>query len=495
MTRRGILWVGVLGLGAGCLPPPPACDDGCAAGTEDGTDAGSTSATLGSSDDAPTTAGPDDSDDDTATDDGPETDDGTETGETTGGPTDHCATISALYASEDQGYTVGNCAFDVGFSDDESYTLSSIVLHGGQNDNLLMSEPHPVGGLERLSGVIEYPWVASWNGLEGGGATVLQDGPVLFRIRVEWHDGPVDVAQISGRSIYTVIADGRIMRDQFVHLTNTAMTSGPVWLVDYAALQAGLFTTLEWGGDDDGSYDVASEVGGEPASSIYAGDEVDTYVCAYNERSGDVVAMAPYHPAENDWEGPRASRSDADAGNPATATDSLALQADWHRGEQLEQGYRFGNAMMLVEARTEDWCDGMAAQHAAYVAPTPITSPSGSLPITLVIGDNDDDGYSEGAGFYAFDDGDGIAPIVLEVGNGPDIPTALFYIEGIGIDDVASISKNGTELGEAEVLLQNAVEEVHWMLVPNPDPDLAAGLFFLLADPIGLGDELEITLN
>ena len=494
MMRSGIIAVGFFGLGAGCLPPPPMCDDGCAQATDDGT-SGPTSGpdTDGPLPTATETEGPPGG---TDTDGGSESDVGTESGDTTGEPPGHCPTIDALYASRSEGHDVGNCSFDVSFGEAENFTPSRITLHGGINDNLLMSEPPAIGGLERLSGIIEWPSVASWNGLdpEGEGATVLQAGPAVFRILVEWHDGPVGDADITGRSFYTVIADGRIMRDQYVHLTNMGAVD-PAWLVDYTALRADYFTALEWGGEESGTYDVAANVGEALAAYIYNEAETDVWLCAYSERSGDVVGMAPYRPADNEIIGPRASRSDADAGNPGTASDSLALQADWYRGAMLTTGIVRGSAMMFLEARTDNWCEGIEGQHAAYSAATPITSPSGSVPILNLIGDDDGDGYSEGAGFYAFDAGSADTPIVLEVGSGPDIPTALLFIAGIGTLDVVSVSAGEQILREGEYLLQDAIPEAHWDLVPDPEPDFPAGLYVLLADPVGTGDQITIELN
>lgn len=490
LTMRGrIIRLGSLAAiaaSAGCLPPLPACDDGCA-------DTGESEGPSSATDTYAPTAGPgtltigDSDGSSSGSDEGPGstgttgTDDDTSTG-TTGEPV-HCPSLDPLFVNEDGDIEVTNCRFEIFFGAAEHFSPSWMSIPGGHNDNLLSSDGAVAP--ERGMGVIVYPALASWRDHVGPGYELYQQGPAVTRIRVDWADDSQG-SQFEGRTIYTVTADGRVMRDDFVHMLNGV--DGPSWGVSYVSMRAALLTDVQWGGGvAQGSYDVTGAAG-TPTPDYFFGETgggqygADAYLCAYHADQGDVVGLVRY-PNEAQWVSSRATRIDNEPAQ-GTDTDVVALQSDWWRGQTVENGYYNGNSMLVLDARTEDHCERVIEQYEAYNEVTPVTAASGGGQVYGLPGDDDNDGFSEGGGFYAFTASGGV-DLELLVGAGAPIPTALFHIEGFSVSEVAAVLIDGVPLEESEVLLQDAEPEAHTSLSPSPDGfDMAGGLWVLLGQSV-----------
>ena len=481
IVRWGLIPAVVLFMSAGCLPdlpPPPAADD------DTGGDGAVT--TMG------TSTGPGaDSDSTTATDSNDETEstDGSESSSSSSGtgndPPAGCAAIDALTI---EGDSVSNC--HVGIEFDEAVVLGPSALRapGGSDENLLFS--HDDGHADQYSGVLMFaPDSESWSGSEpmDDSVYVMQEGPAVYRIWIPWEAATGD---LEGHSVYTVLADGRIFRDEYVHLLDPMGDH----LVAYVSLESvPTITDVRWGGDGSDVYEPAP-VGNGGTDPIVEGTSrggrpFDFYTCAHNTDTGDTVGWAQYEGGAP-WHGPRATWHQGIAGTPETA--GVSLQADWFRAETLPATEVFGEIMMHVTADADDPCGAIASYYASYRGPGQITVVSGAeySPFELIGDEGDGDFFSQGGGFYYLVlPTDGTDDVVFTIEGGADVhPTALVQVAGLGASEVAGVEVAGTPLEPEEYIVQDAMQEIDGLAWGLP-----AGVFVLVGVPIESG--VEVTIN
>lgn len=469
----------VLLLASGCLPdlPPPPADGGDDDTTDGVTTTGSDGMTIGATetDGATETTSGDDDDDDSDT-------------ETTGEP-GGCGAIDPFVIEEN---AATNCRIAVDFDLETARTLTELRAPQGSDENLLFSGSETF--LEEYSGVLQWNLHTSMESTQpriDGQHYVVQQGPAVFRILIPWivDEGPG--IGFEGSSIYTVLADGRIFRDEFVHVFQDAGD----WLVAYLALRSDALPVAYWGGgSQSGSYPAPIPGNGDQVSFYQADSEPapdnDAYTCAHDADSGDTVGFAQYEGTYTTWAGPRATFIQEIAGK--TQTSAFVLQADWIREMSIPVGGYAGEIMMHVDAdTTRAPCSAMADYYAAYRNPGNLEVTAGGnadLPELTGNEDEGDDDFAHGSGYY-YMQAVGTDDIVLSIEGGATQPTALLYIADLDPTEVSGVSVGGDALSSNEYIVQAAVAEGGGTAVGGLD----AGAFVLIGVPVDPGAEIAIS--
>jgi len=490
-----VLAPALLLLASGCplpeLPEAPGADGDTTDGTATvGVSDGMTMGATDTSADTETTS-PDDDDDD---DDDDETDTGTDTGtdtDTTGEPVD-CGAIDPFVID---GHAASNCRIGVDFELTTARTLTELRAPQGSGENLLFDGASSF--LEEYSGIIQWPSYTSADATEPmiklGEHFVAQEGPAVFRIWIPWIVDQGGGSGFEGTSIYTVLADGRIFRDESVHVFEEVGD----WVVAYLALRSDALPVAYWGGAQSGSYTAPVPGNGEQDSFFEANSEPapdnDAYTCAHDSASGDTVGFTQYEGTYTIWAGPRATFVQATAG--ITETSAFVLQADWLRTTTIgpgQLGFYNGEIMMHVDADTSGApCAAMASYYEAYrdSGYLEVTS-GGAADLPELFGDeNEGDTFSHGGGFYYLRS-IGADDIVLTIqGSGTTQPTMLLYVAGLTPEDVTGVSIGGTSLSEGEYLVQGANAEGSGTSMGGLD----VGAFVLIGVPVAPGAEVVVS--
>ena len=487
---RALAHAALVVVASGCLPdlPPPPAD-----GADDDT-TGEVTATVGASDsmtagltetmtDTDTTGDDDDDSTETTMDGGSDT--------TMGEPSDECPAIDPLVV---EGDGVSNCRLAAEFDLDVVRGLSELRAPGGSDENLLF-EGAPTF-LEEYAGVMQYPLYASVDSTEPmdklGEHWVSQDGPAVYRIWIPWIVDAGGSMGVEGLSIYTVLADGRIFRDESMHVFEEVGT----WLVAFVALRPTALPTVYWGGQESGSYDAPVPGNGEQESFYQADSDPvpdhDAYTCAYDSQSGDMVGFAQYEGDYTTWAGPRATFVQETAG--IVETSAFVLQADWLRMTSIgsaQLGEYTGEVMMYAGSDTESTpCAAVAEYYDAYRDPGFLTvTAGGATDLPEVLGDESDgDDFSQGGGFYYFR-AEGSGDIVMSIeGTAATQPTVLLNAAGLEPSEVSGVSVGGQALSDHEYIVQAANEEAGGSAMGGLD----TGAFVLIGVPVDPGVEIVI---
>lgn len=472
-------------LASGCLPdlPPPPADGGDDDTTDGATTTVSDGMTIGATETdgaTETTSGGDDDDD---------SDTETETDTETTGEPGGCGAIDPLVID---GNAAANCRIGVDFDIATARTLTELRAPQGSDENLLFSGSMSL--IEEYSGVIQWPEYTSMESTEprtDGQHYVVQQGPAVFRILIPWIVDAGPGEGFEGSSIYTVLADGRIFRDEYVHVFEN---SGD-WLVAYLALRSDALPVAYWGGGTrSGSYPAPIPGNGEQESFYQADSEPapddDAYTCAHDAESGDTVGFAQYEGTYTTWAGPRATFLQDIAGK--TQTSAFVLQADWVREMSIPLGEYAGEIMMHVDAdTTRAPCSAMADYYAAYRDPGNLqVTAGGNADLPELIGNENegDDDFAHGSGFY-YMQAVGTDDIALSIEGGATQPTVLLYVAGLDPTEVSGVSVGGEALSSNEYILQVVVEEGGGTSVGGLD----TGAFVLIGVPVESGTPIVIS--
>lgn len=399
------------------------------------------------------------------------------------GPPGDCGVLDALVVT-DNGVirSAENCNLFVGFDPSVGRGMTELRSRQGSDDNVLFT--HPEAEYERFAGVVNFPAHTNWNAeiASMDSIEVMQSGPAVFRIRIPWSQSPSEGSGFEGESIYTVIADGRVHRDEYVHV----LSGDGLWLAAYTSLRAQTLPVVRIEGGQtvtqdlqvmlDATYDVPEH--------LYQGDAVGDYtpyLCAYNEDTGDVVGWAEYDGNNTMWHGPRVTRLQHVLADGAST--AVALQADWVRDESVVSQEYFGEVMMHLTASSDDDPCAMAQAHyVAYREPGLVNVVSGGSVEPYTGLEPDGNGHHEGGGFYTVAAVDGDAIVLTIDGGAPSFPTVLLHVAGLSASAVTSVSVGGRTLADDEYILQDA----------GGDVAVAGGVFVLVGVEVEAGEEISI---
>ncbi len=394
-----------------------------------------------------------------------------------------------------------NCHVLARFDPTGSQGLLELGAPGAGPDNLLY-DGDPAGQNERLASTLLFDMtngsVASWSGVQPAAPNttyVMQTGPAVYRIHVTSQvvdaAGPNGPTNFSTSTIYTVIADGRIVRDDGVAVVETPTTA--LWLLNYIALAAVPFTNFQWVGP--GADDVPVSAGGplmgftelRPPSMSGPVD----WACLYHAAEGRAVGVGLFNATATDVPplGPRASLvQHADSLPSAT---SATLQVDWVRNAAIPAATSFASEqLMVVGTNPDEPCAAIDAYHRAYLGAGTMTWDAGYVAVGEYSGGEGSSGthFSPGGGFYWA----AVPPtitedLVVHLDDAVEQPTLLLYVADLTEESYFGVSVGGNELDEADVIVQPAALEADggvWAL--------DEGLWVLIGVPVAADQSIVI---
>ncbi len=461
----------------GCFPDPQTCDGCGESGGSDGSGIDPTvtttnsatataTATGGPSTSADPTSNTSPDDDDTTGDTETGTESDTETGtdsepSSTGDdnrlntPSD-CGGGEALAWNESADRVTGE-GFRISFAENEWHNVSSYEVGGtemlfgggGSAPNFDQNERLWGVGLFSEEAASEYAWMdlSSVN----SPYVEVSAGPAVVFVTVLWgdHCGKPPCASMTGTTHFTIIPDGRIVRDDAVVVP--ARTSNNDWLTSHLSLRPALFDSYSWGGTvtqlptDLAGFNAAQGAGGGALihDSTLSLDH-EQWLCVSNvQGGGPAVGYASFpHPFVHDPSSPYSSARITETAVAGPPSYGVALQFDWVRSDDVggDMGENYGGYFMAYADPDDDGdCGCIGVQAEAYMNPPTIAVvQGGSVAYSEfmskdgnITGDVDNDGFYERGGYYGVDETTPGQPVVVQWSSA--LQSVLLFVEA---DDV-----------------------------------------------------------
>jgi hypothetical protein len=335
------------------------------------------------------------------------------------------ALIGNVSSFETDSITVTNGVLETSWLASEGFALARLATAASPATNLLYTGPME----ERLAATHMFADFFSWETAVTPVPIALADGLAVTRLSVSWvaNDGATN--GMAGTAIYTIYPDGRVHRDEDLEVLISPVSNH---LTVHVSLEPSLFTHADWTVDGSGPYDVSSFDPQVQPFDFFFNDQSGNRLgssCAYHEGVGRAVGFGWKVPPSPVPQGPRSSQVEAGA-NPVN--HALALQYDWHRAEAYAAGdYRGEFVVMIGEVATPP-CLALDRAIAATHTPLALVTLGGE-------GDDDEDGYNEGGGFWqvAIDSGATTAVLVFStLGSTRELaPAAALRLTGVAAID------------------------------------------------------------
>ena len=463
--RRG--WPFLPLVAAGCIGDVPPLDYG--------TTGGPATTVSGATEPLPTTAAPTDSSATSSTSssssssapDVSTTDTSTTTTDDTGGPPTEFGPCSPLpdpltSSSTATEHEAGNELVSVTLETANNLMLSRLsgpdgaeVLHG---DTELGERLTGIGYFVSFGPPAEDEY--SWRGTDAV-LTVLEDGPAVVRWSVAWStDDASTTAAMTGTTVYTVIPDGRIVRQESFDVSHVGAPNGNAYLTAYVSLEAELFDYVQASfdltcGDMAAPQEctIGDAVQGSGAT-IHGQDatEGSGWLCASDTATGHSVSWTSDVAAAS---GPVTATTRISEVHSVAGDHSVGLQYDWLRNLVPPDGTYGVHAMVFVDDDLDDPCGCSRDQFSAYAEP-PELSADGAGTIQ----------YRSAGGYWELGAVESTVDVAHVSGN--DLPTSLFLLTGTG--GVTGASLDGDVLEEnTDYLTQSATEsETAWLYLAHP---------------------------
>jgi hypothetical protein len=354
----------------------------------------------------------------------------------------------------------------------QDYAMTSLVSVKTASNNLLYDGPMQ----ERLFGV--HMWATHFSSVTPATPTwdVIDEGAAAIRIRVQWVAGNGTDEGFAGDTYYTVFPDGRMHRDENLTIHGSVMNQ---YLTAHLSLEPSELTHVDWAPGDRDAWLLSNYTGPgneQPYSDTPMLDTyLDSYSCGFNTTTRSLAGLAWRIPA-GDWESARVTVTD-----PGVMMDeqALALQFDWYRAEAYGPETVRGDFMLYVDERPTatpdtpgtDPCGPMNPHAEAFIAPV---SANPTLPAVLHrndIGDDDDDGYYEGGGFWDIDadSGDEIS-FTIDTGMGSRTAptTSAFRLRGLDETYPPTVFLEGEQLEHGREYLFHTSNGIGWLYLAVP---------------------------
>ena len=310
----------------------------------------------------------------------------------------------------------------------------------------------------------------SWRGTDAV-LTVLEDGPAVVRWSVAWStDDPSTVAAMVGTTTYTVIPDGRVVREESFDLSHSGAPDGNAWLTAYAGLEAELFDYVQ------ASFDLMCGEMGTPQECTI-GDAVKGsdatilgtdatanagWLCASDSATGHSVTWTSEVGAAS---GPVTASTRITEVHTAGGDHSVGLQYDWMRNQPPPDGTYGVHVMLFVDDDLDDPCGCSLEQFSAYADPPDLVVVDGAGAIL----------YRSGGGYWELGEVEEV--VDLSHASGSALPTSLFFLTGTS--GVTGVTLDGDVLTEGTDYLTQAATE-------------PGGAWVYLAHPVQAGQTLQL---
>lgn len=340
-------------------------------------------------------------------------------------------------------YSMRNGLVALEFGSDAGNALSSVAIQRGSNLNVLYTGEDTE---ERLAGISYWAHDYSWRA--NTTITVLETHP-LSQIQLDW-----TTETAAGRSVYTLHPDGRLHRRELVQVTQSFGTpdagdadggvlvdagesdTGGLWAPDfllaYVAIDTNRFDhVFETHNGTTQEQTAVSDL-------YYDGDDSQVgYLCASNAATRDVVAWAHVMPPGGIYAGARIY--------PRSGTYLFAT--DWVRDNSVAASAYMGSFLTLFTAA--DGCEAVRSEVEAFLAP-PSLGITGGTKETWSSGDDNQDGYDEGGGFYVVKSASQDVALTLELEGTKSLASASFRLLDVGSVDGLAVTLDGTTLRRGE---------------------------------------------
>ncbi|MEM6989476.1 MAG: hypothetical protein AAF721_03235, partial [Myxococcota bacterium] len=395
-----------------------------------------------------------------------------------------------------------NCHLLARFDTEGELGLLELGAPSASQANLLYDETDAFSD-ERLAGVLLFDdpngSTASWSGgppPAPNGTYVTQTGPAVYRIHVasrSQKSGPAGSTDFVTSTFYTVIADGRIIRDDDVGLTS-APTSAD-WLLSYIALAAQHFTDVRWVGSDAGAEET--DIGGTPFGPVPIRETTTgalDWACVYNDSEAFAVGVGIFDKTSSKHApvGPRATRVHHQT-RDVTQT-SITLQSDWVRGPGTVDPSEYpAETLMHVGAYEGEPCDTIDAYHRAYQGAGTLVWDTGYIAWGEVSGGEGSSGthFSPGGGFYWVAAPETITEnIVVHLQDAEPQPTMLLYVAQLDEASFQGVMIDDNAVAAEDIITQPAVLEGEggvWAIDP--------GLWVLIGVPVQADEDIVIQVK
>jgi hypothetical protein len=353
-------------------------------------------------------------------------------------------------------YNVSNERLALRFDRLAQWHPSKLVAREVSEDNLLYEG---LQNPERLAGVAH---VGEGYSVQGAGLpenfVIVESGPALERVRIDWLIG----STVEGHVLYTVIADGRIVRDEYMHQLQPGDDGDSQ--ISYLSLDPSRFDRVEWFGASEGNYEIADPAPTDPGRVTFFGSESQeaTTLCAQGQ--GSVVAFAPYPFANPAAMGIRGTHGET----LGAGSESISLTFDWVQPDgTVGAGEYFAHTLTVVDAATENPCECAMVHAAAFQAPPSLLVTGGGNIISFAPGDEDGDGFTQAGGFYSVGvDGSGV--LTMHIESDPVPPSILIYLDPLALETIQNVTLGGADLVfGTDVLAQPSADMpgAMWLLV------------------------------
>ena len=273
---------------------------------------------------------------------------------------------------------------------DPNQGFAPVMINRGDGLNFVWTgQSTGVTSSERLVGVLFFDEFNSWQSMAD--YEVLHQGPGVIRLKVSWEArGASDDANMSGITIWTIHDDGRLMRDERIQI-NYPRTG---WLVGYHSIPIDRVDRVSWNINGSiTSEPVPQEIDNRGYEGVFDIGALPSWLCVTGTNSSLLFSA---HSALPSSVGHRATWSSDQSGG---AISSLNLQFDWLRNASpsLESSGGFWWGSLFTGVSTD--CQLLRQYLRHHNDPSTIELSTGTF-FTRMEGDNDQDGYHEGGGFY-----------------------------------------------------------------------------------------------
>ncbi len=284
--------------------------------------------------------------------------------------------------------TIASRALEAVLSENKNWTITRLSQPGGPN---LLFTNEALN--ERFVSTQIWERAFSWApDITEPTMVIESDGGAVFRARVNWSAGLDQSNQpraLDGRTIYTFYPDGRVHLDMDVTVEENSDTR---FLSFAVALDPARFSQANWSGGQ-------AEAINPPQNDfheIHRSTEMRGWSCLHGATGAPMIGFA-YNVPAGSGAGPRIMESEING----SQSRQVALIFDWVYNEMPPLGAAQGDFTLLVGTSSGGLpCDAVHSAVLAHHGPRPLIPTSPVTFRTDGIGDDDQDGYNEGGGFW-----------------------------------------------------------------------------------------------
>lgn len=292
----------------------------------------------------------------------------------------------------------------------------------------------------------------------------ITEGRALLQVTVPWQAFAMAQVGMDGTTRYTMYPDGRIHLE---HDFEVLQSSDNNFHTAYIALDHDAIDNVSWTTAGGGSATVGAL---SPPASVAVinpqNGEGAGFLCGYHATDRALVGFGYRVPTNLSPSGPRITEN-----NDGTSEGhSIALQYDYTYSAPVPLGARSGDFLVYVGATGASPCAPAQGQIQPWLNPAAFSVTLPGAMVTSRAGDADNDGYVEGAGYYAVSAGGAASlELTLDTAGGTAAPsTSVYRIEGLDLTHDPTVYLDGTRLGHGDDYLLTVDGSAAWLYLGVP---------------------------